>query len=95
MKLDKKIKEKVVETIGDKEVEEKVNESRDMILNYQDGINPKGEVTKKEIKDLLKVEKKKKDKGRMKQFFVSLLKTFELRKFRKRNKKILNHRTGV
>ena len=94
MKEMKEIKEKVVETIGDKVIEEKVNESRVMILNYKDGIDKRGEVAKKEIRHLMKSSKKeKKEKNIIREFFVSLLKKFELRKFRKRNKKLLTHGT--
>ena len=95
MKTTKEIKEKVADTIGDKAINEKVDESRDMLLNYQDRMNPKDEVTKKEIKNLMKDDKKKKDERGIRQFFTSLLKRFELRKFRKRNKKLLTHRKGV
>ena len=89
MKLDKEIKEKVVETIGDKVIEEKVNESRDMILNYKDGIDKRGKVTKKEIRQLMKDEKKKKVDEK-ENFFIVLLKKFQFRKFRSRNKKLIN-----
>ena len=94
MKLDKEIKEKVVETIGDKVIEEKVNESRDMILNYKDGIDKRGKVTKKEIRQLMKDEKKKKVDEK-ENFFIVLLKKFQFRKFRKYNKRLLTHRKGV
>ena len=93
MKTTKEIKEKVADTIGDKAINEKVDESRDMLLNYQDRMNPKDEVTKKEIKNLMKDDKKKKDERGIRQFFTSLLKRFELRKFRKRNKRLLTHGT--
>ena len=100
MKLDKEIKEKVVETIGDKVIEEKVNESRDMILNYQDGIKPKkisakDRVSKKEIKRLLNNAKTKTEKTTIAMFFISLFKKFQFRKYRNRNKKLLTHRKGV
>lgn len=90
MKSDEKIKEKVVDMIGDKEVEEKVNESRDMLLNYQDSMNPKEKVTKKEIRQLMKDEKNKKV-DKKENFFIVLLKKFQFRKFRKHNKKLVGY----
>jgi hypothetical protein len=95
MKLDKQTKKKVVEAISDKVIEEKVNESRDMILNYRNGIYSREEVTKKEIRHLMKSSKKeKKEKNiiRIREFFVSLIKKLEFKKFRSRNEKLLNHR---
>jgi len=53
----------------------------------------KDTVSKKEMKQLLKHGEKKVEKKE--NFFISLLKKFQFRKYRKHNKKIINHRTGV
>ena len=53
----------------------------------------KDRISKKEMKQLLKRGEKKVQKKE--NFFVLLWKKFKFREYRKQNKKIVNHRTGV
>jgi len=91
------IKTKVKEILGAETFDEKVNESRGLLKTFKEGIKPKKKtmkewVSKKEMKQLMKNVKKKKDESGINQFFVSLIKKIEFRKFRKRNKKLLDHK---
>jgi len=68
--------------------EKKVNEAKEALREV---FTDKPEVTKKEIKTLLKTKHKK--QIRLKNFFTSLFKKIRFVKYRKRNKKLMNHKS--
>jgi hypothetical protein len=71
--------------------EEKINQQLDFDKRKaKEVFKIEDKVTKKEIKKLLKSKQKRVDKKE--NIFVKLIKKFQFREYRKRNKKIISHK---